>query len=135
MSATVQLASVGVALSSGRSEWTGLVMVLQILREIRASVVLRLGNLRAVNTFNGGEWRYRRSWPRRNDRDMEMLAWALNRERRSRGLGELTALHRLGNAGKRKNRAEFDVPERYNDIFDGLAPGQQLDARLRLLRA
>ena len=42
VSATVRLASVDVALSSGRSEWAGLVMVLYILREVRASVVLRL---------------------------------------------------------------------------------------------
>ena len=39
VSATVRLASVDVALSSGRSEWAGLVMVLYILREVRASVV------------------------------------------------------------------------------------------------
>ena len=45
VSATVRLASVDVALSSGRSEWAGLVMVLYILREVRASVVLRLDNL------------------------------------------------------------------------------------------
>jgi hypothetical protein len=42
VSATVRLASVDVALSSGRSEWAGLVMVLYILREVRAAVVLRL---------------------------------------------------------------------------------------------
>ena len=45
VSATVRFASVDVALSSGRSEWTGLVMALCILREVRASMVLRLGNL------------------------------------------------------------------------------------------
>ena len=33
---------------------------------------------------------------------------------------ELTALHQLGHAEKRKNRSEFDVHERYNDIVDGL---------------
>ena len=85
VSATVRLASVDVALSSGRSEWEGLVMVLYILREIRASVVLRLDNLQVVNIFNDGEWRFRRNWLRRNDRDMAMLAWALDRERRERG--------------------------------------------------
>ena len=58
VSATVRLASVDVALSSGRSEWTGLVMVLYILREIRAPVVPRLGNLQVANTFNDGEWRF-----------------------------------------------------------------------------
>ena len=121
VSATVRVASADVALSSGRSEWkTGLVMVLCILREIRASVVLRLGNLQVVNTFNDGEWRFRRNWLRRNDRDMAMLAWALDRKRRSNGLGELTALHQLGNAEKHKARAECDVHERYGDIVDGL---------------
>ena len=55
VSASVRLASVDVALSSGRSEWTGLVMVLYILREVRASVVLRLSNLQVVNAFNDGE--------------------------------------------------------------------------------
>ena len=120
VSATVRLVSVDVALSSGRSEWTGLVMVLYVLREICASVVLRLDNLQVVNTFNDGEWRFRRSWVRRNGRDMAVLAWALDRERRLRGLGELTALHQLGHAEKRKTRAEFDVHERYNDIADDL---------------
>ena len=95
VSATARLASVDVALSSGRSEWTGLVMVLCILREVRASVVLRLGNLQVVNIFNDGEWRFWRNWLRRGDRDMTMLAWALDRERRERGYGELTALRQL----------------------------------------
>ena len=49
-----------------------------------------------------------------------MLAWALDRERRERGYGELTALHQLGHAEKRKNRSEFGVHERYNGIVDGL---------------
>ena len=70
-------------------------MVLYILREVRASVVLRLGNLQVANIFNDGEWRFRRNWLRRNDRDMAMLAWALDRERRERGCDELTALHKL----------------------------------------
>ena len=118
VSTTVRLASVDVALSSGRSEWAGLVMVLYILREVRASAVLRLGNLQVVNIFNGGEWRFRRNWLRRNDRDTAMLAWALDRERRERGYGELTALHQLGHAEKRKDRSEFDVHERDNDIVD-----------------
>ena len=70
--------------------------VLYILREVRASMVLRLGNLQVVNTFNDGEWRFRRNWLRRNDR-------ALDRERRQRGFGKLTAPHQLGHAEKRKN--------------------------------
>ena len=65
-----------------------------------------------------------------------------------RGYGELTALHQLGHAGKRKNRSEFDVHERYNDIVDGpthetndlmpvYAPfaRERLDARLCVVRA
>ena len=96
-------------------------MVLCILLEIRAFVVLRLDNLQVVNTFNDGEWRFQRNWLRRNYHDMAMLAWALDRERRSRGLGELTALHQLGHAEKRKTRAEFDVHGHYNDIADGLS--------------
>ena len=95
-------------------------MVLYILREVRASVVLRLGKLQVANIFNDGEWRFQRNWLRRNDRDMAMLAWALGRERRERGYGELTALHQLGHAEKRNNRSEFDVHERYNGIVDGL---------------
>ena len=51
---------------------------------------------------------------------MVMLAWALDRERRQRGFGELTALHQLGHAAKRKKRSEFDVHERYNGIVDGV---------------
>ena len=83
--------------------------VLCILRGVRASVVLRLDNLQVANTFNDGEWCFRRNWLHHNDRDMAMLAWALDRERRERGHGELTALHQLGHAEKRKNRSEFDV--------------------------
>ena len=49
-----------------------------------------------------------------------MLAWALDRERRERGYGELTALQQLGHAEKRKHRSEFDVHERYNGVVDGL---------------
>ena len=98
-----------------------MVMVLYILREVHAPVVLRLDNLQVVNTFNDGEWRFRRNWLRRNDRDMAMLTWALDRERRERGYGKLTALHQLGHAEKRKNRSEFGVHERYNDIVDGLS--------------
>ena len=83
VSATVRLASVDVSLSSGRSEWRGVVMVLYILREVRASVVLRAASPRqstqVVNIFNDGEWRFRRNWLRRNDRDMVMLAWVLDR--------------------------------------------------------
>ena len=52
-----------------------------------------------------------------------MLRRVLRNRRRpntARDLGELTTLHQLGHAKKRKSRAEFDVHERYNDIADGL---------------
>ena len=47
---------------------------------------------------------------------------ALGRERRERGSGELTALHQLRHAEKRKSksRSEFGIHERYNDIVGGL---------------
>jgi len=56
---------------------------------------------------------------------MAMLAWALGRERRSRGLGELAALHQLGHAEKRKSRASEQSSmctnaRRYSSIVDGL---------------
>ena len=69
-------------------------------------MVLRLDNLQVANTFNDGEWRFRRNWLLRNDRDMAMLAWALDRERRQHGFGELPALHQLGQTEKRKKRSE-----------------------------
>ena len=55
-----------VALSSGRAEWGGLVMVLVIATGVSAAIELRLCNLQVVNTFNDGEWKYRRNWLRRN---------------------------------------------------------------------
>ena len=55
--ATVRLASADVALSSGRAEWGGLIMVLVIATDVSAAIELRLDNLQVVNTFNDGEWR------------------------------------------------------------------------------
>ena len=54
--ATVRLASADVALSSGRAEWGGLIMVLVIATGVSAAIELRLDNLQVVNTFNDGEW-------------------------------------------------------------------------------
>jgi ribonuclease HI len=94
--ATVRLASADVALSSGRAEWGGLIMVLVIATGVSAAIELRLDNLQVVNTFNDGEWRYRRNWLRRNDWDMAMLAWALNDARVRAGKGPLAVIHQLG---------------------------------------
>ena len=53
--ATVRLAAVDRALSSGRSEWAGLLLVQAILRRVRANVTLRLDNLQVANKFDDGE--------------------------------------------------------------------------------
>ena len=54
ITATVRLAATDRPLSSGWSDWTGLLLVLCIVRRVRADVTLRLGNLQAVNTFSDG---------------------------------------------------------------------------------
>ena len=73
-----------------------------------------------VNTFNDGEWRYRRNWLRRNDWDMAMLAWALNDARVRAGKGSLAVIHQLGHPEKRKTAAENDSHERCNVKVDHL---------------
>ena len=80
--AIVRLASVDTALSSGRSEWTGLLLVLYIAKHVRGDLAVRLGNLQVANTFTDGPWRFRRNWLRRNDRDLASLAWHLANDRR-----------------------------------------------------
>ena len=67
-----------------------------------------------VNTFIDSEWKYRRNWLRRNDRDMAMLAWALNDARVRAGKGPLAVIHQLGHPEKRKTVAEYDSHETYN---------------------
>ena len=52
--ATIRLAPMDVALSSGRTEWVGLVMVLIAAASHPAKIELRLGNIQVVNTFNDG---------------------------------------------------------------------------------
>ena len=54
ITAIARLAVAGRLLSSGPSEWTGLLLVLYIVRRMRADVTLRLDNLQAVNTFSDG---------------------------------------------------------------------------------
>jgi len=50
-SAIVRLASADTALSSGRSEWTGLLLVLDIAKHVRGNIVVRLGNLQVAIRF------------------------------------------------------------------------------------
>ena len=59
-SAVVRLASAGTVLSSGRSEWTGLLLVLYIAKHVRGALIVRLGNLQVANAFTDGPWRFRR---------------------------------------------------------------------------
>ena len=72
--AMIRLAAADRALSSGRSEWAGLLLVQAILRRVRANVILRLGNLQVVNKFDDGEERFAHDWLRHNERDMASLA-------------------------------------------------------------
>ena len=72
-SATVRLAAADRALSSGRSESAGLLMVLYIIRRVRADVTLRLDNLQVVNGYGDGEGRFANDWLRRNEREMATL--------------------------------------------------------------
>ena len=65
-------------LSPGRSEWTGLLLVLCIVRRVHAHVALRLGNLQVVTTFSDGLAHCEHNWLRKNDRDMASLAWGLS---------------------------------------------------------
>jgi len=59
--AIVRLASADTALSSGRSEWTGLLLVLYVSKHVRGDLVVRLDNLQVVNAFMDGPWRFRRN--------------------------------------------------------------------------
>ena len=54
VSAVVRLASADTALSSGRSEWTGLLLVLHVAKHVRGDLIVRLGNLQVVNIFTDG---------------------------------------------------------------------------------
>jgi hypothetical protein len=63
----VRLAPADRALSSGRTEWVGLVLVLYnfinyIVRRVRAGIVLRLDNIQVVNTYNDGHVEYKWDW-------------------------------------------------------------------------
>ena len=120
VSATIRLAAADRALSSGRSEWAGLLLVQAILRRVRADVTLRLDNLQVVNKFDDGEERFAHDWMRQNERDMASLAWELAAARERRGLGSIKVLHQLGHPEKRKAVADYDEHERYNVRVDAL---------------
>ena len=74
VSAVVRLASADTALSSERSEWAGLLLVSYIAKHVRGDLVVRLDDLQVANAFTDGQWRFRRNWLRRNDRDLASLA-------------------------------------------------------------
>ena len=118
--ATIRLAAADRALSSGRSEWAGLLLVQAILRRVRADVTLRLDNLQVVNKFDDGEERFAHDWMRQNERDMASLAWEMAAARERRGLGSIKVLHQLGHPEKRKAAADYDEHERYNAKVDAL---------------
>ena len=56
--ATVRLAPTDMALSSGRTEWVGLVMVLVAAASHSARIELRLDNIQVADTFNDGRRKY-----------------------------------------------------------------------------
>ena len=118
--ATIRLAAADRALSSGRSEWAGLLLVQAILRRVRADVTLRLDNLQVVNKFDDGEERFAHDWMRQNERDMASLAWEMAAVRERRGFGSIKVLHQLGHPEKRKAAADYDEHERYNAKVDAL---------------
>ena len=120
VSATVRLATGDRALSLGRSEWAGLLVVLCILRRVRADVTLRLGNLQVVNGYGDGEHRFAHGWLRRNERDMATLAWEVAAERERLGFGTIVVLHQLGHPEKRKKPVGYDEHGRYNAKVDAL---------------
>ena len=116
----MRIASADTALSSGRSEWTGLLLVLYIAKHARGDLVVRIGSLRVANAFTDGPWRFHRNWLRRNDRNLASLAWRLANDRQMAGLGSTTILHQLGHPEKRKQAEQFDAHEVYNSKVDAL---------------
>ena len=118
--ATVRLAAADRALSSGRSEWAGLLLVQAILRRVRANVTLCLGNLQVVNKFDDDKKRFAHDWLRQNERDMATLAWELAATRERRGFGSIKVLHQLGHPEKRKAAADYDEHKRWNVKVDAL---------------
>ena len=122
--------SADTALSSGRSEWTGLLLVLYIARHVRGDLVVRLDNLQVASIFAGGLWKFRRNWRRCNDRDLATLAWRLANDRQMAGLGGTTVLHQLDHPEKRKRPEQFGTHEVYNSKVDALT--HQIDDTMPL---
>ena len=79
--ATVRLAPKAVALSPGRTEGAGLVMILVAVASHPGRIELRLGNIQVANAFNDGRHKYIRDWLKRTDREVASLAWSLAEER------------------------------------------------------
>ena len=102
-------------LSSGRMKWVGLLLILEVLRRIKATVLVRLGNIQVAKTYNDGQWACGRNLLRRNDRDLALMRWNLMVARMRDGLGRIEAKHQKGHAERRKQRTEFDIHEIYND--------------------
>jgi hypothetical protein len=114
----IRLVPVGRRLSSGRAEWVGLLLILAVLRRIKATVTVRLDNIQVVNAYNDGQWAYERNLLRRNDRDLALMCWNLMAARERDGLGSIKTKHQKGHAELRKKRADFDIHEVYNDKVD-----------------
>ena len=85
---------------------------------VKATVVVRLGNIQVANAYNDGQWAYERNLLRRNDRDLALMCWNLMAARERDGLGRIEAKHQKGHAERRKKRTEFDIHEIYNGKVD-----------------
>ena len=109
----IRLVPVGRRLSSGRAERVGLLLLLAVLRRVKATVTARLDNTQVVNAYNDGQWAYERNLLRRNDRDLALMCWNLMAARERDGLGRIEAKHQKGHAERRKKRAEFGTREIY----------------------
>ena len=114
----IRLVPVRRRLSSGRAEWVGLLLILTVLRRVKATVTVRLGNIQVVNAYNDGQWAYGRNLFLRNDRILAHMCWNLMADRERDGLGRIEAKHQKGHAERRKKRAEFDTHEIYNGKVD-----------------
>ena len=118
--ATIRLAPTDVALSSGRTEWVGLVMVLIVAASHPAKNELRLDNVQVMNTFSDGLRKYARDWLKCTDSDVASLAWSLAEEHERRDFGGLEAIHVKAHAEDRKQRSQFTNHEEMNVRADEL---------------
>ena len=114
----IRLIPIGRRLSSGRAEWVGLLLILAVLRRVKATVRVRLDKIQVASAYNDGQWAYERNLLRRNDRDLSLMCWNLMAARERDGLGGIEAKHQKGHAERRKQRTEFDIHEIYNDKVD-----------------